>query len=121
MVADLLADQASLAHILVHILVTFPLAKKQLAQERIQRFLLTAQFLAAAAVLLAQGAEEPFQNGQGTLLRVGFLGGGDKQSGVLGPVGRVLCQGSTGEDKGRCGQRGEVAVEGGDRLRTGSS
>jgi hypothetical protein len=36
--------------------------------------------------------------------------------GHLGPVGAELGEGGGGEDEGRSGHGGEVAIEGGDRL-----
>lgn len=95
----MLTDQAGLAHVFIAI----PLANKKLSEERVQRLLLATQFLATAAVLLAKGAEEPFQDGEGSLLGVGFLCWGDKQGRVFSPVGRVLGQRGTRKDEGGCG------------------
>lgn len=96
--------------------VILPLAQEQLAQERVQGLLLVAVLLAAGSVLLLQGGEEPLENQHGTLLRIGLLGGGGEDGGVLAPVGAVLGEGDAGEDERRCGQAGQVAVEGGDGL-----
>lgn len=104
---NLFTDQVGLAHVFIAI----PLANKELSEERIQRLLLATQFFAAAAVLLAKGTEEPSQNSERSLLRVGFLCWGDEQGGVLSPVGRVFGQRGTRKDEGGCGQGREVAVE----------
>lgn len=100
-------DQAGLAHVFV----TIPLANKKLTEEGIQRLLLATQFFAAAAVLLTEGAEEPFQNGEGSLFRLGFLCWGDEQGRVLSPVGGIFGQRGTGKDEGGCSQGRKVAVK----------
>jgi hypothetical protein len=94
----LFADQAGLANIRIAI----PLAKEKLSEERVQRLLLATQFLASAAVLLAEGAQEPFQHGESSLFRIRFLSWGDEEGGVLGPVGGVFGQRGAGEDERRC-------------------
>lgn len=108
----LLADQACLANVLAF----RPFSQKQLAQERVERLFLAAEFLASRAVLLVQGAQEPFQNQQRPLRGVRFACGSDENLRVFAPVCRVLGQRSGREDEWRGGQRREVAVEGCNRL-----
>jgi hypothetical protein len=98
--------------------VIFPAAEEELAEERVERLLLAAQLFVARGVLLLQCAEEPLEDEHGTLLRVGFGGGCDEQAGHLSPVGAELGKGGGGENEGRGGHGGEVAIEGGDRLVT---
>ena len=96
----MLTDQRRIPHIRIR----RPPTDEQLAQERVQRFFLTAELLAATAVLLPEGTQEPFQDQQGALLGIGFLGRGDEELWVFGPVGRVFGQGGGGEDEGWGGQ-----------------
>lgn len=93
-----------------------PLPQEQFAKKRIQRLLLVAVLLATARVLLLQSREEPLEHEQCALLRVGLGGGGGEERRVLAPVGAEFGQGGGGEDEGRGGKGGEVAVEGGDGL-----
>ena len=108
----MLAKQFRLSHVGIGI----PLANEKFSQERVERFFLTAQLLTAAAILLAKGAEEPFENRQSPLFRIRFLSRGDEQRWVLGPIGRIFGQRSGRENEGWGSQRGEVSAEGCDRL-----
>lgn len=94
-----------------------PFSQKQFAQERVERFFLAAQFLAAGAVLLVQGAQEPFHHEHGSLLWIGLARRGNEERGVFTPVGRVFSQGGGREDERRGSQGGEVSIERGNRLR----
>lgn len=96
---------------LSNIAVILPLPQKQLAQEWVQRFLLAAQLLAAAAILLMEGAEEPFQHKEGPFLGIGLFGRSNKDLWVFGPVSGVFDEGRRGEDEGGSGQGGQIAVK----------
>lgn len=108
---DLLADELCRAGVI------FPLAQKQLAQKRVQRFLLVAILLASAGILLLESGQEPLQHQNGTLLWVGLLGGRGEEGWVLAPIGAELGEGGARQDKRRRGQAGQIAVEGSDRLK----
>lgn len=107
---DLLAYELCNAGIVV------PLAQEELAQKRVQGLFLVAIFLAACGILLLQGCQEPLEHQHGALRRIGFLCGRSENSRMFAPVGAVLGQGDAGEDEGRRGQAGQVAIEGGDGL-----
>ena len=109
-VPDLLTDQARLARLIL------PLAKEQLAQERVQGLLLAAQLLASAGILLLEGAEKPLQHQHASLRWVFLGGGGDEDGGVLGPVRGEFNKRGGGEDEGRRSHGRQVAIEGGDGL-----
>lgn len=108
----MLTDQPGLPHIRI----TFPLAKEQLTQERVQRLLLTSQLLATTTVLLVKSSKEPLQDQQSPLLGIGLLSRGHENGGVFGPVGGVLGEGGCGQDEGRSCQGRQITVEGGDGL-----
>lgn len=59
-------DHGALPDLLAHEFcaptLVFPVSQEELAQERIQRFLLTTKFLVSTAVLLLQGTEKPFSD-----------------------------------------------------------
>ena len=112
MMAHLLTDQLDFARIAI----IGPVAEKELAEERVQRLLLTAQLFTAGTVLLAKSAQEPFHDQGRTLLGAGFLGRGDEQVGMFGPVGRIFDQAGGGEDKRGSGKGPEISIEGGDCL-----
>lgn len=86
---NLFTDQESLSHFGI----TRPLADEQLSEERVQRLLLTTEFLATAAILLVQSGEEPFENQEGTLLGIGLLGWCHENGWMFSPVGGVLGEG----------------------------
>lgn len=79
-IPDLLTDELSSAGIVL------PLAEEELAEERVQRLLLVAILFAAAGVLLLQCAEEPLENEQGALGRVGLFGRRSEDIGMFTPV-----------------------------------
>lgn len=107
---NLLADELRGAGLVL------PFSEEELAEEGVEGLLLVAVLLGAGGVLLLEGGDEPLGDEQGALAGVGLLRGGGEDGGVLAPVGGELCQGGGGEDEGRRGQGGEVAVEGGDGL-----
>lgn len=88
---DLLTEQLGLSE--VRVAVGEPLAEEEFTQEGVQRFFLASQLLATTAVLLVKGSEEPLEDEESSLLRIGLLGGSDEDGGVFGPVGRVLSKG----------------------------
>ena len=112
MVTNLLAKQLGLARVAV----VGPVAEKQLPEERVQRLLLAAQLFTAGTVLLTESAEEPLHDQNGALLGTGFLGRGDEEIWVFGPVGGIFDQTCGGEDERRGCQGPEVSVERGDCL-----
>lgn len=109
---NLLTDETGLSHLRVRI----PFAQEKFTQEWIERFFLAAQLFTAAAVLLAECAQEPFQHSQSSLFGVCLLGWGNKDSWMFCPIGRVLRQGSGGQDEWWSSQRRKVSVEGRDGL-----
>jgi hypothetical protein len=110
-IPDLLANELCRANRVL------PFAQEQLAQEGVQRLLLTTELLAATGVLLLQCADEPLQHEHGALGRV-FLGGGcDEYGGVLGPVRRELGERLGGENEGGRGHGRKVAIERGYGLK----
>lgn len=107
---DLLADK------LCGTCLILPLAQEQLAQERVQRLLLTAQLLASAGVLLLQCAEKPLQNecsASGGILLGSWC---NEYGGVFCPVRGELGERGRRENERRRGHGGEIAIEGCDRL-----
>lgn len=113
-IPDLLTDQAGLTNLCIRV----PLAQEQLSEEGVERLLLTAELLTAAAVLLVKCAEEPLEDSQCSLFGISFFGRSHEQSRVFGPVGGILSQGGGGEDERGCGQGGKVSIEGSDRLQS---
>lgn len=99
---NLLTDQAGLAQLRVR--TSQPLSYEQFTQERVERFLLTAELLTTAAVLLVQGREEPFEHKKSALLRISLSRGRHKYSRVFSPVGRVFGKRGGGEDEWRGSQ-----------------
>ena len=97
--------------------VRIPLAQEQFTQERIERFFLAAQLFTATAVLLTERTQEPFQHGQGSLLRVCFLGWCNEDSRMFRPIRRILRQGGGGQDEGWSSQRGKISIERRDGLK----
>lgn len=89
-IPDLFTDQIRLPHVCA----TLPFSEEKFPQERVQRFLLTAELLTTATVLLTESTEEPLEDEEGPLRGVGFLGWCDENDGVFGPVGRIFGKGS---------------------------
>ena len=86
--------------------------EEQFAEEGIEGFLLRAELLTSAAVLLFKSVEEPFQDEEGAFGWVGFFGGCDEEGRVFGPVGGELDEGLRRKDEGGGCEGGEVAIEG---------
>lgn len=110
---DLFTNQCRLPNFRIRI----PFAEEKLAKEWVERFLLAAKLLAATAVLLVKGAEEPLENQQGSLLGVRLFRRSYQNIRMFSPVGGVFGQGGRGEDERWGSQRRQVTVEGRNGLR----
>ena len=69
MMTDLLTDKICFTSSAI----IFPLSKKQFPQERIQRFLLAAEFVTSTRILLFQGSKEPLEDKEGSFCGVWFF------------------------------------------------
>jgi hypothetical protein len=94
-----------------------PLAKEELPQEGVQRLLLVAVLLAPTGVLLLQGGQEPLEDKECPLGRIGLFCGGREDGWVLAPVRAKFGQAGGGEDERRRREAGQITVEGCDGLR----
>ena len=91
--------------------LVFPPAQEKLAEKRVEGLLLVAILFASAGVLLLERSQEPLQDENGPLGRIGLLGRGGEDRGVLAPVGAKLGKAGGREDEGRRGKAREVAIE----------
>lgn len=103
--ADLLAQQ------LRRIILRPALARKNLAQERVQRLLDAVTGVAAGVLLGFETGEEPFQDQKDAAGGILFFGWGAEDVGVLDPEARKFGGGFVGEDEGGCGDVAEVASD----------